>query len=183
MSNECRTKREQFYRNEPEGDIIYEGFDLMTTIERTDDLLVIKVILPKSIDWMALADQLWCEVSAIARWAWDLMRREKLTSFDGIEPIQTLDDATEAYWKNLSDEERDEDLYLYFTDDYNWVMYENQDSYLFRYDLHKDDRRMGVHDEVDAMFFWPEDDLGAMVGFLRRWYHRVTGYTEDEEQS
>ncbi len=181
MSKECLTKREQFYHNEPEGDIIYEGFDLMTTIERTDDLLVIKVILSKNIDWMALADQLRCEVKAINRWAWDLMHRERITNFEGIKPIQTFDDANEAYW-SLSDKERENDLYLYFTDDYNWVMYENQDSYLFRYDLHKDDRRLGVTNEVDAMHFWPWDDLGAILGFLQRWYYRVTGYAEDETQ-
>lgn len=181
MSNECLTKREQFYHNEPEGDIIYEGFDMMTTIERTDDQLVIKVLLPKKIDWLALSDQLWCEVRAISSWAWDLMHRERLTSFDSIEPIQTLESTEEAYWK-LSDKERQDDLYLYFTDDYNWVMYENDEFYLFRYDLHKDDHRLLVRNEVEAMHFWPKDDVGAMVGFLRRWYYRVTGDSEEEAQ-
>lgn len=183
MSKECLTKREQFYQNEPEGDIIYDGEDYMTTIERTEDLLIIKVLLSKDIDWLSLADQLSCEVRAIAQWASN-MKMQKVTNYEAIEPIRTWQELNQHYW-SMSQEELDEDKYLYFYDTYNWVMYECQDGYLFRYDLHKDDRRLGVDDEVDAMRFWPWDDLGAMISFLRRWYYRVTGTndTPDDDKA
>ena len=153
MEKEIVTTRTKTYRDNREGDLVYQYGN--TSIERTDDHIIIKVMAEKHQNWLQLADFLNCavtmvkssELNIIERDAeWEAFRDEEFAHADNPDVGCTFD-------------------YRYFYDIRNWVMYENDFHYLFVYETENIDNA-------------PED-LKAMLDFLTSWYYRVTGTDED----
>lgn len=174
-TGDCWTVREQFWENEEEGDLVYDSCE-GTTAERLEDGLRIKVLLPKRLNWMQLADQLRCEVREMQLWAWGLMRKG-VSRFDQLVVIER-DPAVRERFGKMAYTSQDPFLFLYFYDEKNWVMYESDDEYLFVFDLSNDNNYMGAAHQVDALHFTPHDCLSYISSWLERWYDRVNGYNE-----
>ena len=174
--NDCWTEREKFWQNQEEGELVYDSCE-GTTVERLEDGLRIKVQLPKTLNWMQLADQLRCEIREMRHWAWDLIRKKGLERFDQLEVIER-DPTVRERFEQLAFTPQDPFLFLYFYDEQNWVMYENDNDYLFVFDLSNDNKYLGTRDQLDALHFTPNDCLCYMSSWLERWYERVNGYPE-----
>jgi len=172
-TKDCWTERQTFYNNLPEGDLVYDSLE-GTTVERLEDGLRIKVQLLKDTNWLQLADQLSCEVHVLTDWARQL-RRKKIT-FDQMEVLERDQEKVDEIYRQFQTE-ADPTLYMYFYDDTNWVIYDNDHFYLFVFDLSFDNNYLGASG-MEGLSFTPHDCLCGVYSWLRRWYHRVTGYQE-----
>lgn len=164
--NDCWTERETFFRNEPEGDLIYDSCE-GTTAERTAEGVRIKVTVSKRLNWMQVANRLSCELIVMSNWAFEQMRQGKR-----IADLEVLERTPEA-----ESYDPDADPLLYFYSVQHWVMYENDDAYLFVFDLARDNSYLGSED-IDGLQFTPRDCLSGIYSWLKRWYDRVNGYPE-----
>lgn len=173
-TQDCWTQREQFFYNDPEGDLVYDSGEC-TTVERLEDGLRIKVRIDKSLNWREMADVLRCEVLVMKKWA-EKLRRQQLT-FADMEVIERDPDEMKR-WKELSYTDQSPYLYLYFYDELNWVMYENDDEYLFVFDFSFDNIYLGAKG-MEGLSFTPWDCLCGVTSWLCRWYDRVNGYQEE----
>lgn len=180
MEREFITTKKPVYRDEAEGDLLYD--DGNTTVERTDDRMIVKVRVGKFQNWMQLADEFRCSVAMQSRWAMEHRKddKEKIAEL----PAIVRDEVFEERRNEMRIDNSDPFLYVYFHSSYNWVIYEGETEYLFLYEMEiKDMYALAIPDQIEALYFWPKDDAGAITDFLRSWYYRVNGYPEDEEES
>ena len=175
----CWTERQRFFHNAEEGDLIYDSGD-GTTVERLEDGLRIKVVLSKYQNWRQLADMLRCEVRALGDWAWDLGARGHIEQMEDLEVVER-DPMEQRRREDLEFADNDPYDFMYFYDDHHWVVYENDDEYLFLFDLSQDNCYMGTDNLIDALNFTPDDCLGYLISWLGRWFLRVNGYPETED--
>jgi len=169
-ANDCWTERVQFFHNDREGDLVYDSTE-GTTVERTDEGLRIKVQLPKCLNWLELADMLSCEVRVLSHWAHE-KHRKKIEIAD-LEVIER-DPEFEKRRDEMFYTDQDPFLFLYFYDEKSWVMYENDEDYLFVFDLANDNNYM-LAEGMDGLFYTPHDCLCGVYSWLQRWYYRVNG--------
>lgn len=175
-TEDCWTERETFYHDDPIGDLVYDSLE-GTTIERTDEGLRIKVRISKMENWLQAADLLSCEVRIISDWAHKLRRAKK--TFADLEVLER-DPEIEQLRERLYYKDNDTFLYMYFYDELNWVMYDNDDEYLFMFDLTYDNNYL-MATGMDALGFTPYDCLCGVCSWMRRWYDRVNGYPEYQQ--
>lgn len=179
MSKECFTTRELTYRDEMEGELVYESEFGTTTVERTDERMIVKVRISKFQNFMQTADELWCELKLLSNWLWE-KEKARLTDISQLEALPRDEEACK-YRIDMWRDDRDPYLYMYFHSDYNWVIYENDEQYLFLYEMPITDKyELGISEQIAALGFWTKDDAGAIVDFLRSWYERVNGFSEVE---
>lgn len=180
MPKENFTTQELTYRDEAMGDLVYRS-EVGTTVERSDDRVTVKVYVDKYQNWMETADNLWSELLQLSQWLLGL-ERNGLKDFAEMETLQRDEDEEKERddaWR------RDDDpyLYLYLHSTYNWVMYENQDQYMFLYEMPiKDMYELAITRQIEALDFWARDDAGMILSFLRGWYHRANGFCEEDEE-
>lgn len=175
-TKDCWTERESFYHDDPLGDLVYDSCE-GTTIERTDEGLRIKVHISKFMNWLQIADTLSCEVRVMKNWAFKL--KCKKVTIPELEVLERDPEEMERWRKAYGD--NDPYLYLYFYDELNWVIYENDEEYLFVFDLTYDNNYLGA-EGMDALSFTPHDCLCGVYSWLRRWYDRVNGYPQEDEE-
>lgn len=179
MEKEFFTRRELTLRNEAEGELVYES-ELETTIECTPEKAIIKVFISKYQNYMATADDLWCEVLLACQWL-STQTVAGRKDFSDLVPIKR----NEVLEKNRDEMYlRDDDpfLYMYFHSAQNWVVYENDDEYMFLYELPVQDMyELGIKGQISALQFWAKDDVGSVTSFLRSWFERVNGFDGDQD--
>ncbi len=181
MENEFITTRKNIYRDEALGDLIYHD-QCSTTVERTEDRIIIKVLLEKEQNWLQLADQLFASVAVMSNWVWDRICQDHVEYFSELPALKRDEWEEEQRMKALFTP-TDPWNYLYFHSTSNWVIYENDMDYLFLYEMEiKDSYPLGIDHQLDALHFWPQDDLGMVTIFLRSWHDRVNGYRPDPEE-
>lgn len=171
----CLTLREQFHHERPEGEAIYESNSKATRVERSEDRLVIKVWIDKGTPWDVLESKLSEEVRQVQQWAYE-MRCCGLDIVSDDVVIESIDEIIEQRKQIKFDEGYDPWLYQYFNDLQHWVMYENDELYLFRYDVPYESRRVQSAKSVSmAIERHIMDDLWSTRRFLVRWFKRVNG--------
>lgn len=183
MEQEMVTRRVKVFKDKREGDLVYQYGG--TSVERTEDHIIIKVMAPRHENWLQLADFMDCAVIGINNWGYDKMKEEDIWDFAQL-PVQKRDAEFERFRDEDAKFAEDPEIgsafdYKYFYDIQNWVMYENELQYLFVYEMEfKDVYNNGIESQVDALAFWAHEDLKTMLEFLRAWYYRVNGVEEGE---
>lgn len=175
--NEFITTRERIYHAEVRGDVIYDAD--FASVERTEDRIIIQMRLDMLQNWLQLCDQMWCAMFCLSEWARKKMKEDKNMKFADIKPILTL----ERYQESSEEVSIDGDVnfFYYFHSDNNWVMYENENEYLFLYEMEiKDHYDMGIDSQIEALSFFPSDHMGGISDFLHSWFYRVNGYPAEE---
>lgn len=179
MEKDFVTRRKQIFRDEAEGDLLYD--DCLTTVERTDDRIIVKVRVGKYQNWLQLADEFWCSLVVMDGWAFGEWSagRQKIAEVESIERNEVF----ENHRIDMLLDDHDPFLYSYFHSVQNWVMYESDDEYLFLYELEiKDMYCLAITSQTEALHFWPKDDAAYLTDFLRAWYYRANGYPEEKDE-
>lgn len=180
MSKENFTTRELTYRDEALGDLVYKSA-FGTTVERSKDRVSVKVYVDKYQNWMETADDLWCEIRLLSNFLHEL-RRKRLKDFAEMDALPR-DEEEEKKRDDAWMRDNDPYLYVYFHSTYNWVMYENDNQYMFLYEMPIQDMyELAITHQIEALDFWTRDDAGMILSFLRGWYHRANGYCEEDEE-
>ena len=68
------------YRDEAEGALLYDDMG-MSTVERTDEKMIVKIYIEKHQNWLQVADELWCAVRVLKSWLNDLSRKQGMKHF------------------------------------------------------------------------------------------------------
>lgn len=180
MAKECCTRRSFIFRDEIEGELLYESDDL-SWIERSELGITVKIRISKNQNWKVTADQLHCEVRELSRWLLHQWSRGKIEDLDQLPTIEydpyevenrdeTLGTSTDPY------------LYTYLHDDGHWVIYEGTDDYLFVLDLPRQtDVNVPRYGKVEDFDHFLLDKVDYIYSFLTIWYDRVNGYPEDDD--
>lgn len=180
MTKKDFTTKKLTYREEMEGELVYES-DFGTTVERTDEKMIVKVYADKYQNFMQTADDLWCELCLLSNWLWEREREDKFSDIGHL-PALPRDEEEREHRNDMWYNERDPYLYMYFHSTYNWVMYENEEQYLFLYEMPITNMyELAITRQLEALRFWTKDDAGMMIAFLRSWYERANGYADVEE--
>lgn len=173
------------YRDEAEGALLYDDMGI-STVERTDEKMIVKIYIEKHQNWLQVADELWCAVRVLKSWLNDLSRKQGMKHFADLpetERNQEWEQHREESYKNYYEKGIDDFLYVYFYDTYNWVLYENEELYMFLYEMPiQNDNEFVYKHQVENFAYWLDDDVAMMLHFLKSWYHRVNGYPETDEE-
>lgn len=185
MPQETLTTRTRSYRDEAEGTLLYDD-EGMLTVERTEDKMIFKMSTDKHQNWLQVADELWCAVRMVDDWltySWMKEGKENFADLEEIGRDPEWEEFRQKEYEKYINHGDDAFLYLYFYDTYNWVLYENDEQYLFLYEMpiQESYELVGKH-QVEAFAFWLNDDVAMMLHFLKSWYHRVNGYPETDEE-
>lgn len=157
-------EKRQVYMDSSEG-LLYYASEGGTTMELAGEKLLVKYRASKFIDWKTLSDMLFKEMSDLAEWGF----RQMENKVESLSPIGR--------------EKRRQDAYLpFFIDDEGWVMYANDDSYLFVYEVDFSEQpQVSSATDFASICYLPMDALGNMTTFLTEWYMRTHGYPECRE--
>lgn len=172
------TTRNLTYRDELEGDLVYDS-GTGTTVERTKEKMIVKVRIDKFQNLMQTADDLWAEVNMMCNWLWEAQRKN-LTDFAQLPELARDEEEEEARneaWMSPADPY----LYLIMHAEGEWVIYESDFEYLFLYELPVQKMYDLCFDrQTEALAFWTKDDVTDVTDYLRTWYARANGFSNPE---
>lgn len=140
--------------------LLYYSSEGGTTMELADEKLLVKFRASKFTNWMTLSEILFDEMAKLSEWGFQQVENE----------VKSM--------KPIGREKRRQDTYLpFFEDEEGWVMYANDDSYLFVYEVDFSQQpQVSSATDFAAICYLPMDALGNMTTFLHEWYLRTNGY-------